>query len=82
MPRVIAPLPLLGQVLFLGLTAGCSGPTEVSATPPTVSYRVTGNDVAQAGVEAQRYCSGYAKSAQFQGFERTDTGNLAVYSCN
>lgn len=63
-----------------GLLAAC-GPSQVSATPPTVSYRVTGNDVAQAGANAQQYCSRFGTSAQFQGFQQTPSGNTAVYAC-
>jgi uncharacterized lipoprotein YajG len=72
-----ALLPLLA----LGLVAGCSGPSQVSATPPTVSYRVTGNDVAQAGVNAQQYCGQFGRTAQFQGIQPTSSGNIAVYAC-
>lgn len=72
-----ALLPLLA----LGLIAGCSGPSEVSATPPTVSYHITGNDVAQAGVNAQQYCGRYGRTAQFQGVQATGSGSVAVYAC-
>lgn len=65
------------------LLAGCaSGPSEVAAAPPTVSYQVTGNDVGQAGVNAERYCNQFGRSAQFQGIQTTGTGNVAVYTCN
>ncbi|HEX7966737.1 MAG TPA: hypothetical protein VF502_00855 [Stellaceae bacterium] len=66
----------------LALLAACSGPPQASATPPTVSYQVTGNDVGQAGVQAQRYCQQYGRSAQFQGIQTTASGNVAVYSCS
>jgi hypothetical protein len=64
------------------LLAACSGPPEASASPPTVSYQVTGNDVGQAGVNAERYCNQYGRSAQFQGIQATGSGSVAVYSCN
>ena len=47
-----------------------------------MSYQVSGNDVAQAGVNAERYCNQYGRSAQFQGMQATNTGNVAVYSCS
>ncbi|HKW52998.1 MAG TPA: hypothetical protein VJO12_04840 [Stellaceae bacterium] len=65
------------------LLAGCySGPPEVAAAPPTVSYQVSGNDVGQAGVNAERYCNQFGRSAQFQGIQTTANGNVAVYSCS
>ncbi|HJT07791.1 MAG TPA: hypothetical protein VJ747_12740 [Stellaceae bacterium] len=65
------------------LLAGCySGPPEAAAAPPTVSYQVTGNDVGQAGVNAEHYCNQFGRSAQFQGIQATGSGNVAVYSCS
>ena len=72
-----ARLPLLA----LGLIAGCGGPSAVSATPPTVSYHITGNDVAQAGVNAQQYCGRYGRTARFQGVQATGSGSVAVHAC-
>jgi hypothetical protein len=70
-------------VIPAALLAGCSsGPPEAAAAPPTVSYQVTGNDVGQAGVNAERYCNQFGRSAQFQGIQATGTGNVAVYSCS
>ncbi|HEX9489823.1 MAG TPA: hypothetical protein VF930_06030 [Stellaceae bacterium] len=64
------------------LLTACSGPSEVAAAPPSVSYQVTGNDVGQAGVNAERYCQQYGRSAQFQGIQTTGSGNVAVYNCS
>lgn len=73
----------LFPLLALGLLAACGGgPSRVSATPPTVSYAVTGNDVAQAGVNAQKYCAQFGRTAQFQGIQATASGNVAVYACS
>jgi hypothetical protein len=70
-------------VIPAALLAGCaSGPPEAAAAPPTVSYQVTGNDVGQAGVNAEHYCNQFGRSAQFQGIQATGSGNVAVYSCS
>jgi hypothetical protein len=63
------------------LLAACTSPPEVSSSPPAVSYQVTGNDLGQAGANAQRYCQQYGTSARFQGIQATTTGNVAVYTC-
>jgi hypothetical protein len=72
----------LALTLVLGALAACTGPSQVAATPPTVSYRVTGNDVAQAGVNAQQYCARFGRTARFEGLQATASGNVAVYSCS
>ena len=72
----LAPLALLATL------AACSNPPQYSAAPPAVSYPVTGHDVGQAGVAAERYCQQYGSSARFQGIQTTSTGNVAVYSCS
>jgi hypothetical protein len=69
-------------LFILGALAACTGPSQVAATPPTVSYRVTGNDIAQAGVNAQQYCAQFGRTARFEGVQATASGNLAVYSCS
>ncbi len=48
-------------LLALGSLAGCAyqQTREVSATPPTVSYQVFGNDISQANAQADRYCQQY-----------------------
>lgn len=77
--RVAFPLSLLALV---GVLAACNSPPQVAAAPPTVSYQVTGNDVGQAGINAQHYCEQYGRGAQFQGIQPTASGNVAVYSCS
>jgi hypothetical protein len=77
--RIIA----ISLLAIPALLAACaSGPPQATAAPPSVSYQVTGNDVGQAGVNAERYCNQYGRSAQFQGIQATGTGNVAVYSCS
>ena len=75
-----AAFPLIATAF--ALAACVESPPQVTATPPTVSYQVTGNDVSQANVSAQHYCQQYAQAAQFQGIQPTATGNVAVYACN
>jgi hypothetical protein len=71
--------PLLAS---LGLLAACNAsPPQVAASPPSVSYQVTGSDVGQAGVKAQHYCEQFGRSAQFEGVQTTSSGDLATYNC-
>jgi hypothetical protein len=74
--RFIFPL------LACALLAACGGSREVTATPPTVSYQVRGNDVSQTNVQAQNYCARYSRAAVFQGVQASSSGNVAVYSCD
>jgi len=78
-PLMRITLPLLATCAAL---AACGGPREVTSTPPTVSYQVTGNDIAQTNVAAQNYCARYGRSALFEGVQPSPSGNVAVYSCN
>jgi hypothetical protein len=75
-------------ILLAGLAAlgGCSVADEnrVAATPPlppTVSYRIAGNDISQASASAAQYCQRYGTGAQYQGLQASPSGNVAVYSC-
>jgi hypothetical protein len=65
-----------------GALAACSSPQQVAAAPPSVSYQVSGTDVGQAGISAQRYCEQFGRSAQFQGIQTTASGNVAAYTCS
>ena len=78
-PLMRITLPLLATCAVL---AACGGPREVTSTPPTVSYQVTGNDISQTNVQAQNYCARYGRSALFQGVQPGPSGNVAVYSCD
>ncbi|HZS82378.1 MAG TPA: hypothetical protein VFA50_05880 [Stellaceae bacterium] len=76
--RAVFPLLALSAVL----AAGCANRAqEVSSTPPSVSYQVVGNDVAQANRRAAGYCQQYGMSAQLQGVAPSGTGNVASYIC-
>ncbi len=59
-----------------GLLAACSG-QQVSSTPPTVSYRVNGSNVADANAKAAQYCQRYGSTAYLQGV----ANGTATYSC-
>src|SRR3981189_807365 len=69
----------------LGLLAGCveqSGPPQtVAAAPPSVSYQVYGNDVAQANAQADGYCQQYGMYANLQGVQPNGGQGAAPYVC-
>lgn len=71
------------SILALGVLSACggSGPRQVSSAPPTVAYRVPGNDVSQANVAAADYCRQYGMGARLQTVQRQGSENIAHYSC-
>jgi uncharacterized lipoprotein YajG len=71
--------PVLAAVFLLAACA--SEPRVVNATPPGVSYRFQGENVADATLRADRYCQQYGKRARLQAVNRTVTDNVAVYEC-
>ena len=71
--------PLL--FVLAGLGACTHQSDRVSASPPSVSYRVNGNDISQANLSANQYCQRYGAGAQYQGLQPTSSGNVAVYNC-
>jgi hypothetical protein len=65
------------------LAAACtSQPNRVSSTPPSVSYRVAGDNVSDTAVEAQNYCSRFGHAPQYRGVQSEAEGNVAVYTCD
>jgi hypothetical protein len=71
--------PALFALIGVGLVAACSNqPRTVSATPPTVSYEVQGNDLSQANASASRYCAQYGMAPQLQSIQ---PGRVANYAC-
>ena len=66
----------LSVLAVAGALAACSG-QQVSSTPPTVSYRVSGSDISQANANAATYCQRYGTTAYLQGV----TNGTATYSC-
>jgi hypothetical protein len=67
-------VPLLGALLL----AGCHSAPEM---PPSVSYHVPDHNVAVTSEEAQNFCLQFNRPAQYQGLQTTDTGLVAVYTC-
>ena len=59
--------------------AGLSGPEQVNASAPTVTYRFT-NDrgLAEATQRASVFCQNYGKSARLVGGAQSD---LATFEC-
>lgn len=75
-----AAIPLAAAVALL---AGCasSPPQQVSATAPSISFRVTDNNVAQADANAARYCQQYGMASRLQNVQQDSTGRVATYTC-
>ena len=64
------------------LLAGCAGePRVVNATPPGVSYRFSGENIAEASMRADRYCAQYGKRARLAGVNRGSYDSIAAYEC-
>jgi hypothetical protein len=72
-------------VLFVvgaALAGGASQADRASATPPSVSVRVSGNDVPATNEEAQNYCARYGRTAQYRGVQDAAEGEVAFYTCD
>ena len=71
-------------VIAVGSLFGCAyqQPREVNATPPTVSYQVSGNDISQANAQADRYCAQYGMFSNLQSLQPNGSQSLATYSCS
>jgi hypothetical protein len=77
MRAALAPL-----VACAAVAAGPSQADRVSSTPPSVSLRVSGNDVPATNEEAQNYCGRYGRAAQYRGVQEAAEGEVAVYTCD
>lgn len=71
------------SIVALGVLSACggSGPRQVSSAPPTVAYRVPGNDVSQANMTAAEYCRQYGMGARLQTVQRQGSESVAHYAC-
>jgi hypothetical protein len=81
MKRAILAIAGLAGLSALGACVPDTPPVS-AATPPTVSYRVSGTDISQANVSAVQYCGRYGTAPQYQGLQATSSGNVALYSCS
>ena len=67
-----------------GVVAACANNADtaaVTASPPTVSYRVDGADISQANTNARTYCGQYNMYPHLESVQPNGTGKLASYSC-
>lgn len=59
--------------------SGLSGPEQVNASAPTVTYRFSNDrELAEATQRASVFCQNYGKSARLVGGARSD---LATFEC-
>ena len=75
---------ILLSLAVAGTVAACAAnePKEVNSAPPTISYRLNGNDVAQTHAKAADYCSRYGLSPSLQAVQPDGSGaNVAHYVC-
>jgi uncharacterized lipoprotein YajG len=78
-------IPMRPTLLLLALAtlAACtSEPKVVNSTPPGVSYRFSGDNVAEANARADRYCAQYGKRARLQNVNRGSSDSVASYECS
>jgi hypothetical protein len=71
-------VPVLAGIALIGCA---SEPQVLNATPPGVSYRFEGDNVAEANLKADRYCAQYGKRARLQAVQRAAGDKIAVYEC-
>ncbi len=76
--RAVISLLIAGAAL----AACASEPNQENAALPSVSYPVSGNDVAPTGPRARAYCQQFGRAPQFQGVQSTSDGKVAVYTCD
>ncbi|MDB5408049.1 MAG: hypothetical protein JWL84_2961 [Rhodospirillales bacterium] len=68
-------------LLIVGV-AGCesrSAPND--ATPPGISYRLSGSDMSTTNRQADGYCQQYGKRAVLDKVSPTGNDNVASYEC-
>ncbi|MDB5411006.1 MAG: hypothetical protein JWL84_5918 [Rhodospirillales bacterium] len=74
-----AAIPLVAVALL----AGCASPPpqQVNATAPSISFRVTDNNVAQADASARNYCAQYGMASRLVTVQPDSAGRVATYTC-
>jgi hypothetical protein len=76
MVRILTLLAVAGGVV------ACSGEPQIAgASPPGVSYRFQGDNIADANQRADRYCQQYGRHARLQTVNHSGTDSIAVYEC-
>src|SRR5258708_28163546 len=56
-------------------------PQALTTSPPSISYEVYGNDMAQANGQADGYCQQYGQYANLQGVQPNGSRSVASYTC-
>jgi hypothetical protein len=74
-----AAIPLLAVAMLVGCST--APPQPVSATAPTISFRVTDNNMAQADASAGRYCQQYGMAGRLDTVQADGAGRVATYTC-
>lgn len=74
----------LSVAIFIPLVAcTTTGPTVVSATPTSVTYRIAPDRLAETRAAADRYCAGQGRNAQLDRVTPTGEGkSVAAFSCH
>jgi hypothetical protein len=73
---------LLSLLAACSLVACSSTPAVVNSAPPGISYRVDGDNIADANQRADSYCRQYGKTARLQTVNQSGRDNIAVYDCS
>src|SRR5882724_4569887 len=74
-----ATVTLLAVLGSLAACADRSAPPQAAATPPSISYRVDGADIAPANALADGYCRQYGMYANLQGVQPNGMQSVATY---
>jgi hypothetical protein len=74
--------PRPAVLLALVALAACqSAPAPGDATPPGISYRLSGSDLSATNRQADAYCQQYGKRAALDKVSPTGNDNVASYEC-
>lgn len=68
--------------LMIVALAGCqSRAAPADATPPGISYRLSGSDMSATNRQADAYCRQYGRRAALDKVSPTGNDNVASYEC-
>jgi hypothetical protein len=77
--RYVSILAALAIAVAVAGCGGLSGPEQVNASAPTVTYRFTNDrELAESTQRASVFCQNYGKSARLVGGAQSD---LATFEC-